>query len=276
MACGDGLQHLQRRQHRAAVADAGEVRVEPARPGHCIASRYVRRGALVRGEFRTSAGVASAFRTSSRRVRDNGRMPSRPSVLLFDLGGVLVDFSGIEDLRPLLPEALDDEALLARWAACPHSLAYGAGQLTTDAVHAAVPCGTGGLPWSRPHFRAAWQGWVRGWLPGAADADPGTAAAVPAGGAQQLERRALGTAGTARHARRLRPRARIARARRAQAGRRRSIARPCSASMCRPTRCCSSTTAPPTSTLPAPWACRPCRSTVRTLSVVSSSTPRLI
>ena len=79
-------------------------------------------------------------------------MAPRPSVLLFDLGGVLVDFSGVEDLRPLLPEALDDEALLARWAACPHSLAYGAGQLTTDAVRAVVPArladcpGAGGVP----------------------------------------------------------------------------------------------------------------------------------
>ena len=60
-----------------------------------------------------------ASRQLSGLCRDNGRMSTRPSVLLFDLGGVLVDFSGIEDLRPLLPVPLDDEALLARWAACP-------------------------------------------------------------------------------------------------------------------------------------------------------------
>jgi len=94
-------------------------------------------------------------------------MATRPSVLLFDLGGVLVDFSGVEDLRPLLPETLDDEALLARWAACPHSLAYGAGQLSTEEF---VPLFM--RDWSiglEPEaFRTAWQGWVRGWLPGAA------------------------------------------------------------------------------------------------------------
>ena len=93
---------------------------------------------------------------------------ARPSVLLFDLGGVLVDFSGIEDLRPLLPEALDDEALLARWAACPHSLAYGAGQLTTDAF---MPLFVRDwrIALEPADFHAAWQGWVRGWLPGAAE-----------------------------------------------------------------------------------------------------------
>lgn len=93
-------------------------------------------------------------------------MPSPPTVLLFDLGGVLVDYSGLEDLRPLLPEPLDDAALLARWTACPHSLAYGAGHLTTDEF----------LPlflrdWEiglePTAFLSAWQGWVRGWLPGA-------------------------------------------------------------------------------------------------------------
>ena len=35
-------------------------------------------------------------------------------VLLFDLGGVLVDFSGVEDLMPLLPRAAPGEDLMAR------------------------------------------------------------------------------------------------------------------------------------------------------------------
>jgi HAD superfamily hydrolase (TIGR01509 family) len=95
-------------------------------------------------------------------------MAPRPTVLLFDLGGVLVDFSGVEDLRPLLPESLDDEALLARWAACPHSLAYGAGQLSTEQF---VPLFLRDwrIALDPSAFREAWQGWVRGWLPGAAD-----------------------------------------------------------------------------------------------------------
>lgn len=93
-------------------------------------------------------------------------MPEPVSVLLFDLGGVLVDFSGHEQLQGLLPEPLDVEALTAAWHACPHSLAYGAGALSTAEF----------IPRFRRDWRIAledgplleaWQSWVRGWLPGA-------------------------------------------------------------------------------------------------------------
>lgn len=89
------------------------------------------------------------------------------SVLLFDLGGVLIDFSGHEQLQALLPEPLDVDALTAAWHACPHSLAYGAGSLSTAEF----------IPRFRRDWRIAlddqpfleeWQSWVRGWLPGAA------------------------------------------------------------------------------------------------------------
>jgi HAD superfamily hydrolase (TIGR01509 family) len=88
------------------------------------------------------------------------------SVLLFDLGGVLIDFSGHEQLQALLPERLDDDALTAAWHACPHSLAYGAGALSTAEF----------IPLFRRDWQIAlgdepfleeWQSWVRGWLPGA-------------------------------------------------------------------------------------------------------------
>jgi FMN phosphatase YigB (HAD superfamily) len=88
------------------------------------------------------------------------------SVLLFDLGGVLVDFSGHEELQGLLPERLEVDALTAAWHACPHSLAYGAGALSTADF----------IPRFRRDWRIAlddepflnaWQSWVRGWLPGA-------------------------------------------------------------------------------------------------------------
>ena len=88
------------------------------------------------------------------------------SVLLFDLGGVLIDFSGHEQLQALLPERLEVDALTAAWHACPHSLAYGAGALATDEF----------IPRFRRDWRIAlddqafleaWQSWVRGWLPGA-------------------------------------------------------------------------------------------------------------
>lgn len=88
------------------------------------------------------------------------------SVLLFDLGGVLVDYSGLEDLQPLLPEPMAQVDLLARWSACPHSLAYGAGQLTTDEFVARFRRDWG-IALEPAPFLEAWDSWVRGWLPGA-------------------------------------------------------------------------------------------------------------
>jgi glucose-1-phosphatase len=41
------------------------------------------------------------------------------SVLLFDLGGVLVDIAIFDALRALLGEALDDDAVRARWLRSP-------------------------------------------------------------------------------------------------------------------------------------------------------------
>jgi glucose-1-phosphatase len=96
----------------------------------------------------------------------NPRMAEPVSVLLFDLGGVLIDYSGLEELQGLLPEPMESRTLLDRWIACPHSLAYGAGALSTDEFMSRFL-----LDWQIPvepaPFLEAWQSWVRGWLPGA-------------------------------------------------------------------------------------------------------------
>jgi len=89
------------------------------------------------------------------------------SVLLFDLGGVLVDYSGVEDIQPLLHEPMAQVDLLARWSACPHSLAYGAGELTTEEFVARFRRDWG-ISLDPAAFLEAWDSWVRGWLPGAA------------------------------------------------------------------------------------------------------------
>lgn len=93
-------------------------------------------------------------------------MPARVSVLLFDLGGVLIDFSGHEELQVILPRRLSVDELTAAWHACPHSLAYGAGALTTDEF---IPLfrRDWGIALDDGPFLQAWQSWVRGWLPGA-------------------------------------------------------------------------------------------------------------
>jgi putative hydrolase of the HAD superfamily len=51
-------------------------------------------------------------------------------VLLFDLGGVLVEFSGVRDVAPLLRVAASDSEIRARWSTCPHTEAFGLGTLS--------------------------------------------------------------------------------------------------------------------------------------------------
>lgn len=87
-------------------------------------------------------------------------------VLLFDLGGVLVDFGGAEGLARLLPEPMELEEIEARWLRCPHSLAFGSGALETEAFADAFM-----RDWritvSRDVFVEEYRSWARGFLPGA-------------------------------------------------------------------------------------------------------------
>ena len=58
-------------------------------------------------------------------------MPS-PKVLLFDLGGVLVDFAGLRELPDLLEEAPPLDELRRRLLSSPAILAFERGQITAD------------------------------------------------------------------------------------------------------------------------------------------------
>jgi HAD superfamily hydrolase (TIGR01509 family) len=51
-------------------------------------------------------------------------------VLLFDLGGVLVEFSGVQGLSALLRGRLSESEILERWSRCPHSEQFGLGKLS--------------------------------------------------------------------------------------------------------------------------------------------------
>lgn len=93
-------------------------------------------------------------------------MPVRPSVLLFDLGGVLIDFAGVGELQRLLGTAESAAALKARWLACENSEAFGCGQVAlgdfADRFIAEWQ-----VPFERETFLAEFRSWARGWLPGA-------------------------------------------------------------------------------------------------------------
>ncbi len=53
-------------------------------------------------------------------------------LLLFDLGGVLVDFSGPRDLAAFMNTPAPAGELLHRWASCPHTTAHEAGRLSSE------------------------------------------------------------------------------------------------------------------------------------------------
>ena len=95
-----------------------------------------------------------------------GRMSVRPSVLLFDLGGVLIDFAGLGELQRLLKSSETEAALKTRWLACENSEAFGRGQVALDDF-ADRFIADWQVPLEREAFLKEFRGWARGWLPGA-------------------------------------------------------------------------------------------------------------
>lgn len=59
-------------------------------------------------------------------------MATTIEVLLFDLGGVLVEFSGVQDVAPLLRERLSESEIRERWHRCLHTQQYGLGKLSRE------------------------------------------------------------------------------------------------------------------------------------------------
>jgi len=100
------------------------------------------------------------------RARYNGRMSVRPAVLLFDLGGVLIDFAGLGALQRLLKSSESEPALKARWLACENSEAFGCGKVDLDDF-ADRFVADWQVPLEREAFLAEFRGWARDWLPGA-------------------------------------------------------------------------------------------------------------
>jgi glucose-1-phosphatase len=57
-------------------------------------------------------------------------MSPRPELLLFDFGGVLVEFAGPKELGQHLRWASTPEVILKRWTECPHTDEFERGQLS--------------------------------------------------------------------------------------------------------------------------------------------------
>jgi putative hydrolase of the HAD superfamily len=89
-----------------------------------------------------------------------------PDVLLFDLGGVLVEFSGIEGLQELLRTPSDETAVRQRFVTCPLIQQFEVGALQPS-VFAEAFVAEWDLVVSPAIFLCEFRGWSRALLPGA-------------------------------------------------------------------------------------------------------------
>lgn len=87
-------------------------------------------------------------------------------VILFDLGGVLVENTGREGLISLLPYTLDTPELWRRWLDSPSVRQFEAGKIPSDAFATAFVA-EWGLRVGPAEFIAAFAGWPKGFFPGA-------------------------------------------------------------------------------------------------------------
>lgn len=95
-------------------------------------------------------------------------MNGKPKVLLFDLGGVLVDFIGLDEVRPLLPEPLNDDEMRSRWLRSESVLAFDRGQIDPE-TFADRFLAEWALRIPREEFVETFSSWVRGFYPGATE-----------------------------------------------------------------------------------------------------------
>jgi len=89
-------------------------------------------------------------------------------VLLFDLGGVLVDFAGFAELPRLLREPLPSAEVKRRWISCPAVSEFERGGSTAQQFAAAFAA-EWPLNIAPEAFLVEFEGWLRGFYPGATD-----------------------------------------------------------------------------------------------------------
>lgn len=86
-------------------------------------------------------------------------------VLLFDLGGVVVESAGLATLGRLLPQ-LDREEILSRWLGSEAVSGFESGAISQEAFARAF-LAEWPLPMTPAQFLDEFSSWVRGFLPGA-------------------------------------------------------------------------------------------------------------
>lgn len=93
---------------------------------------------------------------------------SQIDLLLFDLGGVLLEFTGLSELARMLREPLSEAKTRARWLVCPHIRAFEIGALS-PAEFASRFMEAWGVRVSRDEFLRAFESWNARLYPGSAE-----------------------------------------------------------------------------------------------------------
>ena len=113
-------------------------------------------------------------------MRTIGRMVTRPyDVVLFDLGGVLIDFGGVAPMKALSGIESDDE-LWGRWLTCRWVRSFERGDCSADDFAKGV-VDDWDLPVEPAAFLAEFRSWPGGPLPGADELLQRVQAVVPGG-----------------------------------------------------------------------------------------------
>ena len=113
-------------------------------------------------------------------LRTIERMETRPfDVVLFDLGGVLIDFGGVAPMKALAGIESDDE-LWSRWLTCRWVRSFERGDCSADDFATGVVADWG-LAIDPAAFLDAFRGWPGGALPGAEELLQSVQRVVPVG-----------------------------------------------------------------------------------------------
>ena len=96
-------------------------------------------------------------------------MASAPyDVLLFDLGGVIVELAGMPAFRAWLPQSMSDEEIWERWIRSPAVRSFESGNSSAEAFASGV-IAEFGLAVEPHSFLAEFEQWARAPFPGALD-----------------------------------------------------------------------------------------------------------
>ena len=95
-------------------------------------------------------------------------MTQRIDAILFDLGGVLIELAGVEQMLAWSPALADTDELWRRWLASPAVRRYECGRASRDAFAADV-IAEFALPVDAATFLGAFAHWPRTLFPGATD-----------------------------------------------------------------------------------------------------------